>query len=652
MHFHEAREKFRELEAKFFSGELAEGDFLDRVAQLRVTDAEGREWIINARNGRWLVHDGRQWVFAEPSQEGKTLAAAAGEPPLEPVLPQEPRPRPKPKPRPKPRPKPKAARPRARAPRQAPAPKPSPAAAQKPRRKPITWPRLRIPFRTTRVLSGTLSALLIVACLVAVGVSAWVLFLRDLGEPESVSLSGGSATLAPVETYTPRPSTPTYTPTATPTPSRTSTPTITPRATNTPRPTLSPTPTETAPPTAPEIPTVQTYTVVAGETLSEIAARFGVSTDALARANGISDPALIRDGQVLVIPSPGATPTWTPIVLAAVSPTATATATPTATRATPTPTATPTVSATPAVSATASATRRPTRTPKPTATATPKPVALSGKIAFTVWNAPLGKYELYVSRIDGGGRNMLGQGYRQPQFRQDGNMLAVNGDGRPNFEHLVRMDSNGGGVVEISNYSEDAFPTWSPDGNIVAYSSLAYGDGQSRLGIVHDIFGKNQDWIRVGTTEVRGEYPFWMPDGRVVYHGCAFLTDHAACGLFWVGAGGGDYHRLTTDSSDTAPAGFGSRVAFMSLRDGDWDIYAVNMDGSGLKRLTDNSAQDGLPTWSPDGQSIAFVSDRSGAWAIWAMDANGNNQRKLFDLGGGFGSGDYDWVHERISWAP
>jgi LysM repeat protein len=660
MHFHEARTKFRELEAQFFSGELAEGDFLDRVAQLRVTDAQGREWIISARNGRWLVHDGRQWVFAEPPQVAEPPAAvSAAEPPVEPVVPKAAPPRPQPKPRPKPT-RPRA---QARAPRQARVETPRLASAAKPRRKPAGRPRLRLrlPFRTSRALSGILTALLVVACLVGAGVSAWVLFLRDLGEPEMAGLPSESSPLPPVETYTPRPATPTYTPTATPTPSRTSTPTNTPRVTNTPRPqpTLSPTPVEsplptasTAPtaPTAPPAPTARTYTVKAGETLSEIAASFGISTSALAQVNGITNPALIRVGQVLVIPSPSATPTWTPIVLTTASPTTRGTATPTATQVTSTPTATIRVTAT----ATRRATRTPTRAVTATAraTATPRPVALSGKIAFTVWNTSLGKYELYVSRIDGTGRNLLGQGFRQPQFRQDGNMLAVNGDGRANFEHLVRMDSAGGGMVEISNFSEDAFPTWSPDGNIVAYSSLAWGDGQSRLGIVHDIFGKHQEWIRIGTTEIRGEYPFWMADGRIVYHGCAFLTDHAACGLFWVGAGGGDYHRLTMDTSDTAPAGSGSRVAFMSARDGDWDVYIVNMDGSGLKRLTDNSAQDGLPTWSPDGRAIAFVSNRGGPWAIWAMDANGGNQRKLFDLGGGFGSGDYDWLHERISWAP
>jgi LysM repeat protein len=651
MHFAEAEEQYRELETKLLGGELTEDDFAAQAGQLRLVDEDGRRWMISARTGRWLVYDGQRWVFAErpqgkpePKAEAATVIVArpdgqdAASTIVAPVTP-----------------------------------------AKAPARK-KEGPRATAP----RLLVMGVTALFAILCLVGAGVGAWALFLRDWGEATAVPTD--VAVVAAVETYTPRPATPTYTPTWTPTPSRTPTPTITPIPSNTPiptnTPTFTPTPRPLPPTTTPQdsalvpsatvvalvsdTPTAtstasanQTYVVKQGETLSEIAVRFGVSVQALADANGISNPALIRAGQVLIIPAQGATPTptWTPIVLITPSPGATTiaqvTSTPSPVLATATPTQSPTSAPSPTPTKSGpTATPKPTNTPKPTAVPTAKPATLTGKLAFTVWNPYTRKYELYVSLTDGSGRNMLGEGFRQPQFRPDGNLLAVNGDGAPNLEHLVTMDASGGGKVEVSNYSEDSYPTWSADGAIVAYSSASWGDGLVRLGVVNDMFGKNQDWIHVGTTQIQGQYPFWMADGRVVYNGCDFLGDGGSCGLYWVGAGGGNYHRLTTHQSDTAPAGSGSRVAFMSARDDNWEIYAVNMDGSALKRLTNSGSMDGLPTWSPDGKSIAFVSNRSGAWAIWVMNADGSNQRKLFDLGGGYGSGAYDWTTERISWAP
>jgi LysM repeat protein len=639
MRFSEAEQEYRELEDKLVRGELKEEEFLSQVAQLRPVDSEGRRWMLSARSGRWMLHDGQQWVFAEPPKEGDKARA------------------------------PEAAALEAGA-----------AVPVAESESATTGPRPEMP----RWLAASLAVLLLVGCVVGGGAAVWVFFLRDAGEitPTPLALTD----VALVATYTPWPETPTYTPTLTPTPSRTPTPTDTPIATNTPLPTDTPPPTSTPtplPPTpvrsptavtptatrvavvtptstaTPTPPSLQTYTVKPGETLSEIAARFGVTVEALAEANDITNPALIRAGQVLIIPIPGMTalpptrtptPTWTPIVPRTTTPSATTT-----TEATPSPTVA-TRTATPSPTPTTrgpTPTPRPTNTPNPTATPTPRPAALSGKIAFSMWNPYIGTgvYELYVSNIDGSGRNMLGQGFRQPQFRQDGNMLAVNGDGAPNFEHLVIMNASGGDRREVSNYSEDSYPSWSPDGAILAYSSTSWED-VSRLGIVHDLYGMQQDWIMVGATEIRGRYPFWMGDGRIVYQGCDFLNDHAACGLYWVGAGGGNYRRLTTHQSDTAPSGSQARVAFMSARDGNWEIYVIDMEGGNLRRLTNNGAQDGLPTWSPDGRSIAFVSNRSGAWAIWAMDASGDNQRKLFDLEGGYGSGAYDWTTERISWAP
>jgi Tol biopolymer transport system component len=95
----------------------------------------------------------------------------------------------------------------------------------------------------------------------------------------------------------------------------------------------------------------------------------------------------------------------------------------------------------------------------------------------------------------------------------------------------------------------------------------------------------------------------------------------------------------------------------MSRRDGNWEIYLVNADGSGLQRLTNDPAEDGLPTWSPDGRALAFVSRRGGSWGMWAMAPNGSGQRLLFALEGspdGFVGRDTNtsrgWLEERISW--
>ena len=63
----------------------------------------------------------------------------------------------------------------------------------------------------------------------------------------------------------------------------------------------------------------------------------------------------------------------------------------------------------------------------------------------------------------------------------------------------------------------------------------------------------------------------------------------------------------------------GTRIAFMSGRDGNPEIYVMNVDGSNLRRLTNHPAGDGTPTWSPNSEQIAFVSDRTGTPQIYLM---------------------------------
>jgi Tol biopolymer transport system component len=55
----------------------------------------------------------------------------------------------------------------------------------------------------------------------------------------------------------------------------------------------------------------------------------------------------------------------------------------------------------------------------------------------------------------------------------------------------------------------------------------------------------------------------------------------------------------------------------------------MDADGANLRRLTNNSARDWQPSWSPDGTRIAFGSDRSGHTAIYTMNPDGSGLQQL-----------------------
>jgi Tol biopolymer transport system component len=72
-----------------------------------------------------------------------------------------------------------------------------------------------------------------------------------------------------------------------------------------------------------------------------------------------------------------------------------------------------------------------------------------------------------------------------------------------------------------------------------------------------------------------------------------------------------------------------AKIAFMSDRDGNREIYVMDADGSNVTRLTNNPAVDDYPAWSPDGKRIAFQSEREGSEQIYIMNADGKNLRRL-----------------------
>ncbi len=73
-----------------------------------------------------------------------------------------------------------------------------------------------------------------------------------------------------------------------------------------------------------------------------------------------------------------------------------------------------------------------------------------------------------------------------------------------------------------------------------------------------------------------------------------------------------------------------AKIAFSSNRDGNWEIYLMNPDGSQQERLTRNNALDHSPVWSPTGEQILFTSDRDGFRDLYVMDADGSRTRRVF----------------------
>jgi TolB protein len=297
----------------------------------------------------------------------------------------------------------------------------------------------------------------------------------------------------------------------------------------------------------------------------------------------------------------------------------------------------------------------PEATPRPTQSA-PAAARLRGQIAFPVWNANKAKYDTYLTNVDGSSRRLVAQEMHQPALRPDGSWLALNGE-RENYMNLCLVQSNGSNLREITDFLEDGQPNWSPDGKKLVFASNRHGDKQYRIYLIDDVpFGGGTvqgRTLNYGPDDVRGQMPAWTADGQIVYRGCDLNSPANECngtGLYIMSAAPGSKtpKRLTEHPEDTAPSVYGSTIAFMSNRDGTWEIYSMSLDGSGLKRLTNNAAHDGLPVWSPDGKTIAFVSDQGGPWAVWAMSPTGSNLRKLFAIGGGGLS--FDWQHERISW--
>ena len=156
-----------------------------------------------------------------------------------------------------------------------------------------------------------------------------------------------------------------------------------------------------------------------------------------------------------------------------------------------------------------------------------------------------------------------------------------------------------------------------------------------------NVYAQFQPDTLIKVTNFEYAYPFWSPDGSQIVFASSRDGDFE---IFIMDADGSNQQKLTDNNiEDFASPGAwspdGDKIAFSSERDGDSEIYIMNSDGSGVTQITDNSAQDIYPSWTPDGDEVVFSSERDGQREVYKVNEDGsgsptnlssNNARESF----------------------
>lgn len=256
-----------------------------------------------------------------------------------------------------------------------------------------------------------------------------------------------------------------------------------------------------------------------------------------------------------------------------------------------------------------------------------------GRILFS--SSRSGDEEVWIMASDGSGQRPLTNHPgpdRSAKMSPDGRTIVFNTERDGNAE-LYAMNADGTSIRNLTQHADTVFEcAWSPDSKSIAF----YSDrlGRFEIFVMSAAGGPSR---QLTNASYHNAFPAWLPDGHIIY---SSTQDGGDWEIYRIGADGSGMVRLTSSlGRDAHPQAWTEgRVLFQSPRA--WsdtssvDIFAMNVDGTQVRRITAHPTFNGVPVPSRDGTRIAFmrgvptgVDDYH--WNLMVMDATGDNERPL-----------------------